>query len=882
VNPLRTLWFRLQPFLRRRRIEAELDDEIRTHLEMAEEAHVATGLSREKARLAARREFGGVDQVKEAYRDERGVPWIESILQDVRTAVRSLRRTPGFVALTLVTLALGISLNTTAFSFLDAILLEPLPFPGLDRLVQIYRTAPGQLFGPNSPGDLFELKEQKGMFSGLAIVDFPTYSLAVSGQPAERVSAFAVSGDFFTILGVPPLLGRVFGPPEDAVGHDAVIVLSYEYWRRRFALDPGVIGRTLRMNGTPVTVIGVMPRSFRFPRLFGSRDIWKPLAMDSTLAAKRDGRWLSAIAQLKAGESLAEAQAKMTAIAARMAKDNPKSDANSGFYMGPLGKAPGGGDIMIWMIMGLAFSVLLIACANLANLQLARNSGRVREFGIRLSLGSTRPRLVRQMLTESLILSLAGAVLGVACALGVNRYLEARFAIVGEDSGFMLPISGRVLAFALLAALGTGVLFGTLPAWIASNVSPNAAIRIAGAGITSSQSRHRLRSVLVISELALTLSLIAGAGFFFQGIMRYKPGAVGWRSDHVVTARVALSRPPYDSAGKCLAFYDRLYAELAATPGVEAPIICDLFPTGGFYYSHPMITEGKEPPPSGKEPVCDMNTVTPGFFHALGIRLLRGRDFADSDRPGAPMVAIVNETMARKLWPNQDPIGRRICAVDSEQREWLEVVGVVSEIGFQTEVNSGGAMQYYRPIRQVGGNYFSIAARTTLAPEAMKDLLPKAVFRVDPDQAIYELTTADQAFEDYNRTNHTFASGLAVLGVSGLLLSALGLYGVISNLVVERTPEIGIRIAMGASCTQVVWAVMRQGARLAAVGIPIGLFGAWGMVQVLASKVPGSARTDSLMLASSTGLVLAVTFLACWLPARRAARMEPMTALRAE
>ena len=882
MNPLRTLWFRLQPFLRRRRIEAELDDEIRTHLEMAEEAHVATGLSREKARLAARREFGGVDQVKEAYRDERGVPWIESILQDVRTAVRSLRRTPGFVALTLVTLALGISLNTTAFSFLDAILLEPLPFPGLDRLVQIYRTAPGQLFGPNSPGDLFELKEQKGMFSGLAIVDFPTYSLAVSGQPAERVSAFAVSGDFFTILGVPPLLGRVFGPPEDAVGHDAVIVLSYEYWRRRFALDPGVIGRTLRMNGTPVTVIGVMPRSFRFPRLFGSRDIWKPLAMDSTLAAKRDGRWLSAIAQLKAGESLAEAQAKMTAIAARMAKDNPKSDANSGFYMGPLGKAPGGGDIMIWMIMGLAFSVLLIACANLANLQLARNSGRVREFGIRLSLGSTRPRLVRQMLTESLILSLAGAVLGVACALGVNRYLEARFAIVGEDSGFMLPISGRVLAFALLAALGTGVLFGTLPAWIASNVSPNAAIRIAGAGITSSQSRHRLRSVLVISELALTLSLIAGAGFFFQGIMRYKPGAVGWRSDHVVTARVALSRPPYDSAGKCLAFYDRLYAELAATPGVEAPIICDLFPTGGFYYSHPMITEGKEPPPSGKEPVCDMNTVTPGFFHALGIRLLRGRDFADSDRPGAPMVAIVNETMARKLWPNQDPIGRRICAVDSEQREWLEVVGVVSEIGFQTEVNSGGAMQYYRPIRQVGGNYFSIAARTTLAPEAMKDLLPKAVFRVDPDQAIYELTTADQAFEDYNRTNHTFASGLAVLGVSGLLLSALGLYGVISNLVVERTPEIGIRIAMGASCTQVVWAVMRQGARLAAVGIPIGLFGAWGMVQVLASNVPGSAKTDPLMLASSTALVLAVTFLACLLPARRAAHMEPMTALRAE
>jgi ABC-type antimicrobial peptide transport system permease subunit len=246
------------------------------------------------------------------------------------------------------------------------------------------------------------------------------------------------------------------------------------------------------------------------------------------------------------------------------------------------------------------------------------------------------------------------------------------------------------------------------------------------------------------------------------------------------------------------------------------------------------------------------------------------------------MVAIVNETMARKLWPHQDPVGRRICAVDSDQREWLEVVGVVSEIGFQTEVNSGGAMQYYRPIRQVGGNYFSIAARTTLAPEAMKDLLPKAVFRVDPEQAIYNLTTADQAFEDYNRANHTFASGLAVLGVSGLLLSALGLYGVISNLVVERTPEIGIRIAMGASFTQVVWAVMRQGARLAAVGIPIGLFGAWGVVQLLASKVPGSAKTDSLMLASSAALVLAVTFLACWLPARRAARMEPMTALRAE
>jgi predicted permease len=882
VNSLRTLWFRLQPFFRRRRIERDLDEELRIHLEMAEEAHVAAGLPREEARLAARKEFGGIDQVKEAYRDERGVPWIESILQDVRTAARSLRRSPGYVALTLVTLTLGISLNTTAFSFLDAMLLEPLPFPGLDRLVQIYRTTPSQSFGPNSPGDLFELKEQKGLFSGLAIVDFPTYSLAVSGKPAERVSAFAVSGDFFTILGVPPLLGRVFGPAEDAVGHDAVIVLSYEYWRRRFALDPGVIGRTLQMNGTPVTVIGVMPRSFRFPRLFGSRDLWKPLAMDSTLATKRDGRWLSAIAQLSAGDSVAGAQAKMTAIAARMAKDNPKSDANSGFYVGPLGRSPGGDGTMVWMIMGLAFSVLLIACANLANLQLARNSWRSREFGIRLSLGSTRPRLVRQMLTESLILSLAGAALGVACAFGVNRFLEVRFEVVGEDSGFMLPISGRVIAFAFLAAVGTGVLFGTLPALIASNVGPNTGIRISGAGITSSRSRHRLRSVLVVLELALTLSLIIGAGFFFQGIMRYKPGAAGWRSDHVVTARVALARPPYDNAEKCLAFYDRLYAELAASPGVEAPMICDLFPTDGFYYSHPVITDGTEAPPSGKEPVCDMNTVTPGFFHALGIRLLRGRDFADSDRPGAPMVAVVNETMARKLWPRQDPIGHRICAVDSDRREWLEVVGVVSEIGFQAGLGSGIAMQYYRPIRQVGGNYFSIAARTTLAPEAIKDLLPKAVFRVDPNQAIYNLTTADQAFEDYNRANNTFASGLAVLGVSGLLLSALGLYGVISNLVVERTPEIGIRIAMGASFTQVVWAVMRQGARLAAVGIPIGLFGAWGMIQVLAFKMPGSAKTDPLMLACSTALVLAVTLLACWLPARRAARMEPMTALRAE
>ena len=879
---LRRIRFRLGVLYGKDKIDAEMDAEMRMHLELRTERNLAAGMSPDEAYFAARRAFGGVEQIKERCRDQRGWRWLDELAHDISYAARMLQKSPGFTAVAVFTLALGMGVNTSTFSFFNALVFRPLPFAGPEGLVQLFRTSPHS-FGPHAPADLVDIKAQNEVFAKFAIIDSPSFSLAVSGQPAERVSACAVSGDYFAMLGVPPLLGRVFGVAEDQPGRNQVVVLSYQYWMRRFAGDPGIIGRTLRLDGEPVTAIGVMPEQFDYPMLWGSQDLWKPLAMDAGVAKVREGYWLRAVARLKPGVTLAQAQANLNTIAGRLSHDYPLTNGQSGFYLASLIKSAFGPEQQFnWMIMGLAAAVLVIACANLANLQLARSSGRAREYAIRIALGASRLRLLRQMLTESLVLSLIGGVFGVLGAWCANQVLASQLAQIFEEPTLRLSIDSRVLGFALFAALATGAIFGVGPAWLASHVDVNAGLKQAGRGVTGDRSRHRLRQALIVAELSLTLVLLAGAGYFVHGFHKLAQRELGWRMDHLLTARLALPSSRYGDVEKCRAFYDRLNEELAAVPGVQRSVICDILPVFGFYNTRGVVAEGETSPPAGQEIQAAVNTVTPGYFEALGMKIQQGRDFTTADRPGAPAVVIINRTLALQFWPNENPLGKRISGPDPAHRDWMEVVGVVNEVGFNLIPSPRTHLQIYRPIAQTGGNYFSVVARTSVAPESLVDALRQAVSRVDPDQAVYRVASAEQMLALGGADNDILTNSLLVMAVSGLLLSALGLYGVIANLVVERTSEIGIRVALGARLRNVVWLVLSQGVRLAALGVILGLAGAWALARLLGRFMPGILGQDPLVVVGCSLLLFCVTLLACWLPARRAAQVDPMEALRAE
>ena len=881
MNWLRQFAFRLQAIFHKGRIEAELSEEIRTHLEMATEANILAGMPPEEARAAALRQFGGVDQVQESYRDVRGFPWIEQLIQDLGYAARSLCKNPGFAATAILTLALGIGVNTTTFSFVNAVALRPLPFERPKGVVLIYHTSlEGGGMGPHSPGDILDVKAQNEVFARFSIIDFPDYSISSPGQPAERVRAFAVDGDFFAMMGVPPLLGRVFGAAEAKPGHNEVVVLSYRFWRQRFAGDPAIVGRSLRLDGEDVQVVGVMPEQFDTSMVWGSQDIWRPLVLSPDVVKGRDGRWLQAFAQLKPGSTIANAQTNLNAIAVRLGREYPLTDAQSGFRLTPIGEVSV--ESFAWIVIGLAAAVLLIACANLANLQLARNSGRAREYAIRIALGASRFRLLRQLLTESLALAMVSGAVGVLVAVGTNRILGRQIALLWENEvPPRLSIDVRVLGFALFAALAAGAFFGIAPAWFASRVDPNAGLKQSGRGMTGDRSRHRLRHALVVIELSLTLVLLSGSGYFMRGFSKAMQRDYGWRTDHLLSGRFALPGNKYGGVEKCSAFYSRLNEELASVPGVERSVTCDILPLGGFYNSRPVVEEGTTVA-SGQAPVADSNTTTPGYFDVLGVKILQGRDFTALDRSGSPAVIVINQTLAQKFWPNGNPLGKRIGGADPAKRDWMEVVGVVNDVSFPFDSNTAAHLQIYRPMAQTGGNYFSVVLRTSVAPDSVADALHRAVARVDPDLAVYQVASIDHSLESIRRWNNLLANGILAMAISGLLVSTLGLYGVISQLVVERTAEIGIRVALGAQLRDIALLILGQGVRLAATGLVLGIAGAFALARLLASFMPGILGQDPLVVAASSALLVSVALLACWIPARRAARVDPAETLRAE
>jgi putative ABC transport system permease protein len=811
------------------------------------------------------------------------------MLSDLRYAVRQLFKNPGFAFVATLTLALGIGVNTTMFSVLNALVLKASHARDPGRMVALFRTSAQSQEWPHSPANFYDFQKQNTSFEQLAAYSWDNFNLAEPGQPAERLQGMSVSGEFFTIFGIPPALGRMFAPEDDRSGSGQVAVLSNGFWHSHYAADPNVIGRAMRINGQPVTIIGVMPQDFDNVTYWGHVDLWRPLAYDGTARQVRDNNWLQALGRLKPGVTLEQAQSEAGAIAGRLAHDYPQNNAGIGLRVARW-SAVITGDLnrrISWLCMGLAGFVLLIACANLANLQLARMTERVREHAVRIALGASRFQLIRQLLVESVLLSAIGGVFGVLVASWGAKLIGGEIYITGVQ-GLDLPINRDVLAFTLLASVATGIAVGTIPAWIASRTDVNGALKQGARGSSGDRPRHLFRKALIVSELALALVLLTGAGYFVRGMQRVAQADQGWRPDGLVIASLSLPfNANYSSDAQCRAFFDKLGGKLAELPGAQKSSISTYLPVSGFWRSSGIQVQGRPTPSHGKEPLVYYDSATPSHFETLGVRLVRGRSFATGDRADSRNVAIINETMAGQLWPGEDPIGKRIGGSDPANTSWLEIVGVVNDVHPSIELvrRPDTPFQVYLPLAQTPSQFvhwFNVAVRSS-APEAtVGSALRAAVQQIDPDQPVYAIASARESMKQMTEGLSLTGQILGVFSLIGLGLAAVGIYGVIANLVAQRTSEIGIRMALGAQAHDVLWLVLGQGVRLAVTGTVIGLACAWGLIRLLDSILPSIPGGDPVAVACVATLMVAVALLACWLPARRATKVDPIIALRAE
>jgi putative ABC transport system permease protein len=805
----------------------------------------------------------------------------------MRFALRQLAKSPGFTAVALLTLAMGIGVNTTAFTILNRLLLQSLPYRDPGRLVQVWSSNPHENFAAQAPGDFCDEQQQNTVFSGMAAyVQGESASFAEPGQPAVMVGSVSVTSNFFTVLGVQPQIGRLPAPEEEE-RVDPVTLLSNAFWREHFAADPAVVGRTVKLKGKLLTIVGILPPAVDDQMLFGVRPCFFPLDPIRSNREYRDFGWYTVVARLKPGVTLQEAQSEMNVLAARFAKDHPKTDGDRTIRVisFPTTNVGDTATELTWMTLALSGLVLMIACVNLANLQLVRTTSRGQEIGIRIALGCSRGRVIWMLLLESLVLSVAGGAFGILVALWGNAFVARYFSID-------MPIEPRVIAFAFGASVLTGAFFGTVPAWLASGADVNASLKSGGRGSTSGRSRHWLRQGLVVAQLAMALTLLAGAGFFVRGIYRLTHRNLGWDTTHEVGGFIELDHDNYGEQRdpRSLAFSERLQASLAALPGVEAAALSIDTPINGFR-STAYRVEGQPVPEAGKETYAGYSPVSPGFLQVYGLHLVKGREFRDSDRPGSPAVVIVNEAMARKLWPGEDPIGKRIMTggeagptQGASNPAWAEVVGVVRDFdGASDFYNPGGNnLKFMVPWAQNSHRFITFSVRTSGPSVAYKEPVRKAIGILAPDLAVSMLATVEEELADELSYFNFLRKVLTLIAGLGLLLSGLGIYGVVANLASERTKEIGIRMALGAQPGGIVWLFLGNGIRMAVLGSATGLAAAFSLTMVLGRMIPVLPGRDPWVVVGAALFLVFVSLFACWLPARRTTRVSPTIALRSE
>jgi predicted permease len=803
---------------------------------------------------------------------------MEDLGRDVRLGLRSLLRSPAFATVAVLCLALGIGANAALFSVLNAVLLRPLPFAEPDRLVRVYERMNDGGQGSVSFLNFVDWQKQSTGFTQLAGYEMGSRNLQ-GGEEPERIRACQTSPELFSVLGVAPLRGRRFRAGLDEPGRDLVAVVSEEVWRSRFGGDPSLIGRTIRLDGQPHTVIGVMPRSFDFPPGGNATDVWVLHATGEPRQTNRRAHYLSVVGRLKPGTTLEAATAQLVTVAARIAKEYPDQQTGRSVLVQPLQESLVGRVRSTLMILfGAVGLVLLIACANVANLLLARAAVRRREVAVRLALGATRGRLMRQFLVESLVLAFAGAALGLLLArwlLGVLAPLaESALPVFRE-----FPLDGRVFAFLLGVAVLSGLLFGIVPALQASRGDVRESLSEGGGKATATWRQQLVRHTLVVAEIALSLVLLVGAGLLLRGFAKLSGTEPGLVPDHLLTAHLPVPDTQLEKATPRL--FRPLLEQVRNLPGVRSAAVVSMLPIQDAWTNGGFAIEGRPAPPPGQEPMAETRVASPGFFATLGVPLLRGRDFTEQDGTHGPDVVIINDTLARKHFPGEDPIGRRILYAPVP----MTIVGVVGDVR-QAGLDEEPLAEMYFPygLEEAVGFLGDavLVLRTAGAPESLAAPLRGAVKTVDPTLPLYDVLTMQEVIDKSLASRRLNLWLLGFFAAVALVLAATGLYGVISYLVAQRTREIGVRMALGAQKSDVQGLVLRQAAALAGFGILLGVAGALAFTRVLDSLLYGVSSRDPLTFAALSALLAAVALLASWVPARRASRVSPMVAIRAE
>ncbi|HEX4638796.1 MAG TPA: ABC transporter permease [Chthoniobacterales bacterium] len=881
-------WFcRLFGLSRKTQLNAEMAEEIQAHVDLLTERNVAAGMLPHEARNAALREFGGVEQIKEVAREQRVWRWADEFLNDIRFGGRMLLRTPGFSALAILCLTLGIGTNAAVFSWIEGILIRPYPLVAhQDRMFALVGTTRG-VPGHNgiSFPDFLDFEKNSTLFESF-IIDRITGTTLSVGDRAERASMGIVSANYFDALGVRPIIGRGFRP-EEGTGRNAhpVAVIAYRTWKDRYNFDPNIIGRTQLMNGVQHTIIGVTPEKFHGTFVGYSFNFWVPTSMQETFDTTgykledRGGRWIEGYAFLKPGVTRQQAQAELNSISQRLENDFPDTNRGHQNELVPLWKTPfnGAGNMSptLAITMAVVFFVLLIACANVANLLLARSLLRRHEMTMRLALGAGRRRLIKQLVTEGLLLSLIAAAGGIAVAYWSRNALVLAFPPPAPGLVIDYPgqIDWRVLTVSAAVCIGSTLLFALVPAIQSSNVDLSGALKSEGAGMVGGSGRSRLRSALVLVQVSLSFVLIAGTGLLLQSLNKMRNASPGFSTDAVVSV-VDLFSAGYN-VERAKSFHTQLLDRVRTLPGIESAALSRLTPFAySVFTSAPIEVDGYQPPPN-EQPTVDSVEVSEDYFTTIGIPIVSGREFLRTDDENAPTVAIINETMAAKYWPGKNPIGQRLKVKD----KWLQIVGIAKNSNYRTKTEMPTPF-FYVPVRQNFRVQNVLIVRTRETPAALMNTFTREVHALDTNLAPFFVYPMQQQVDEISYSQRLAAALVALFGGMALFLAAIGLYAVMSYSVSQETRELGLRMALGAGVKDLVRLVLTRGLRLTIAGIVIGAGVALLLTRLMGNLLYKVSPRDPTAFGLAVVILMIVALIACLLPARRATRIDPVRALR--
>jgi putative ABC transport system permease protein len=882
----------------RDRTDRDLDAEMQSHLALHIEDNLRSGMSPEEARRDALLKLGGIEQTKELVRERRSLPLFESLLQDLRFGFRTLRQNPGFSFIAILTLALGIGANTAIFSLINSVLLQPLPFRDPDRLVRVFSARGEFTRAPVSGEDYFDWQSQNRVFEKTSLLTGPRNFNASGAGESETVSVVSTQANFFSTLGVPPELGREFAEGEDQPGNNHVAILSYGFCQRHFGGIENAIGKTLSLDFQPYTVVGVMPPKFNYPE---ATELWVPLEMAVDHLGKRGDYSYRVLGRMKPGVTRALAQADMTAVTRHLQEQFPVNNSKLGANVVPLKDlVTGTSRPQLLILLGAVALVLLVACANVANLLLARATGRQREIALRAALGATRWRLVRQLFTESVMLSTAGALLGLAGAWWLIRFAQSvRTLPIPRQNPIQLDAT--VLLFTLAVSVLVGILFGLAPALEASRLNLNEQLKTSTGAVASvSGWRLALRNALVVGEIATSLALLAGAGLLLRSFAQMRSADIGVRTQNILTAAVVLPEAKYETISARRQFYQQLLDRVGHAPGVTAAALSQQIPLEGSHGGNAKLPGDTDPKSNGL-PV-NWNFVTSGYFRVFGIRFLSGREFTPQEldqaaefgakfreaaksglppNPQVSSVAVINRTMARALWPDQDAVGKIFI---SSLNQPISVAGVVGDERYESFRGPVAPEVYFPFTRELNNKWYpaEIVALSSGPPEGLVAGIRAAVHDLDSELSLFRVRSMQQVIAENMQDTTLQTALLSTFAGLGLVLSAVGIYGVMAYLVTQRTREIGLRMALGAQQRDVLRLVLGRGVKLTVAGVTVGAASALALTRLLATQLFGVTATDPLTFVGVSLLLTAVALAACLIPARRAMRVDPLVALRYE